>query len=360
MPDHVARLLFESLHTPEALPEALGLIARDMDADGFIWNDLPDPDAPPDPAAFRRVVSPGFSVLSSRDPFHVWQKLADPRLHLVLERADRVNLVSRRLGRGFGRDDYHQTVLEGHYGTRWTCGSAFTDAATGRPLALLGLHRFTDHGDFTVDAERHGERWMPLLRGYAQARRRLGVAGQARLPAAEAADALASPLLLIDLRDRPRWRNAAAQALLRAGRPWRLAEGRLIASGADAPAFRNACAAVRHSGLPRSLVLHDEPGTARWRVDLLMRPEGLLVQGRDLRPDPEALGRALRDALDLTAAELRVALGLAEGRNAVQHAQASGLRLATVRFHIRHLLAKTQCADLQALQRLLGHWSVRN
>ena len=97
-------------------------------------------------------------------------------------------------------------------------------------------------------------------------------------------------------------------------------------------------------------VLPESAITGHWpRAEVLM-----MVQRDNAVRAKEARTQALAFRCGLTPAEVQILKRLANGEAADEVAQAQGVRLSTVRTHIRHLLEKTRSRRLVDLLRVVG------
>lgn len=168
---------------------------------------------------------------------------------------------------------------------------------------------------------------------------------------AEVLDALSTAVLLVEGAGRLVHANAAGEALLSRGdvlalrldlvepwdasalrEAWPLSSGRARASGT-----RTLTLTRRGGGQVSVSLLPLDAGRRR----VLAKGEArtaLFIQNAEVAPNAvEALGTTYK----LTGAELRVLLGLTEGRTAADIATHYGIALTTVRTHLRSLFAKT-------------------
>ena len=185
-----------------------------------------------------------------------------------------------------------------------------------------------------------------------------------------------NPALLLDARGRITQANPAADALLAKNDGLRLVSdgsGRLAASTADQSAAldRAITAALnlaagagaepspmlrltRPSGLPPLLVVPvplPPPAFALWELTDSAR---VLILAVDPDLHVPAAGAALQLAFDLTAAEARVALMIANGMSGPQAAAALGVSTATVKTHLSRCFDKMGVHSQVALARIVA------
>ncbi len=173
---------------------------------------------------------------------------------------------------------------------------------------------------------------------------------------AQATDALAAALLVLQEDGTLLHANAAAHALLQEGREWQLdADRRLHASKAAADvAFSAAIDAVRATRAPQRVPLAHPAGA---RLCRLPGPEdGACTLLLSLPPAPAHANDlpSYASAHALSPTETRVLQRLALGEGSAQAAAALGLRATTVRTHVLALRRKTGHATLASLVQTLG------
>lgn len=173
---------------------------------------------------------------------------------------------------------------------------------------------------------------------------------------AQAADALAWPLLLLGPDAELLWANRAAGALLRERRVLALRDGRVQAPGrppGELPALlhgaqQDAAPALLHwpmASLTLTAQMLAPPPRARWML--------LLASGQ--APAGEATDvRAWAASHGLSQAETRVLLRLAAGDSPSSAATALGVAAATVRSQLRSIGRKTGLGGAAALQQALS------
>ncbi|RVU49236.1 helix-turn-helix transcriptional regulator [Rubrivivax rivuli] len=173
---------------------------------------------------------------------------------------------------------------------------------------------------------------------------------------AEAADALAAALLVLQADGTLLHANAAARVLLQDGRDWQLdAEQRVRpVGGAADEAFDTALSAVRAAPAALRVPLAHPAGA---RLCRLPGPEdGACTLLLSLPPAPGHANDlpSYASAHALSPTETRVLQRLALGEGSAQAAAALGLRATTVRTHVLALRRKTRHASLAALVQTLG------
>lgn len=155
-----------------------------------------------------------------------------------------------------------------------------------------------------------------------------------------------SARLLIDARGRPLWCNRAARTAL--GDPVDLR-----AIGIDA----NALAPLRPlDEIVRAQAHPAEPSLMLLRVRRLPDQTGEPVFGVSIRTggaDRTRAFAALAETFGLTGAEVRVIETLLSGLAAADAAKALGVKVTTVRAHVRSAYAKLGCANRESLFQLV-------
>ncbi len=243
-----------------------------------------------------------------------------------------------------------------------TCGEALSSAIT--------LNRERHQSDFGADESAALEALLPHL-GRA-------VRTTCRLAAAEARGAgvegllarLRNGALLLGANGAVLYANPAAEVLLRGGDGLATAQGKLRAARAsDDAALRRAVAAAaggsggtlavaRPSGRA-SLAVVVQPASAGrlsgsdpWRIAPL--PAALVfVVEPDRDSDGAAAASTLRALYGLTAAEVAVAEGVAQGQGVKDASEALGIAPSTLRWHLQRVFDKTDTARQAELARLV-------
>ena len=180
---------------------------------------------------------------------------------------------------------------------------------------------------------------------------------------AQVADALAWPLLLLNVDGQLLLANLAARQLLRQGGPLRLSTQRLLAPSdpRHRAAFQRALQAAAAHGGPQLLRWHGASGghvsasLTRLAGDGPHTPGGptlLLALGAEDARRRELLAFATQHGL--SAAETRVLQRLALGESSAHAALALGVGAATVRSQTLSLRRKTGHASVAALLRTLA------
>jgi DNA-binding CsgD family transcriptional regulator len=161
---------------------------------------------------------------------------------------------------------------------------------------------------------------------------------------------LRQAVLLLDRAGRVVWANAAGRDLLRRDDGISLS-GQRLGVGLTTPAGSLTLPVARPSGRPNYVIEVFETPPAV--VAAFGSTSKLLVMIHD--PDVVAEGRAdvWRAMFGLTEAETRVARGLQRGLGDEAIAQALGVKVSTVRSHIREVLEKTGARSKLELAHLL-------
>lgn len=250
------------------------------------------------------------------------------------------------------RSGFYQEWLR-HLGIHHMLGAVFptADGATG----VLGIHRPREAGAYTRSERRQAARILPHLQRALRLGQRLAAASRPHAAAWQALDCVDTGVLVVDGACRILHANAMAETLLRENAEFGMAGQRLILrqpSLRDSllslvrDATNTACGRVAKPGaalaiarphrLPLALeVVPLRPSTSRLSVQ---RPCTLIF----IR-DPEApiAAARLRELFGLTRTEGAVAAALGQGASLEAIAARMGIGLATVRSHLKRILAKT-------------------
>ncbi len=183
-------------------------------------------------------------------------------------------------------------------------------------------------------------------------------------------DKLAVGSLLLDSRGDVMFANDMAKQLLAGNHGLSVAQQRLVATcGRDNAAIQQRiqkALKATPAGTPALVEAMSVGGPARERrLSVLIRPvtgvdgaragrtPAVAVFLRDTRGSTQASAGLIRQLYELTPTETSVAMLLADGRSTEEVAQALGIRLNTVRVHLRAIFAKTGVDRQSALVRLL-------
>lgn len=382
MPDTLQRLsdrLYESLLQPAEWADALDAVRKDLDGAAFhlmqvrksdqqVMDSLTNAEAPPekqqeygeqwvhlDPRMGRAMQTPFGSILCDHD---------------YLSKAEM---------------DHHPVYTEFlmPIGYRHSLAiPVYDDGHTREILAFIGHY---DHGPFKVSHRVLAEQLVPDLQRVARMRMRLSPFNQdlATSPIAlQALQSLPHAVILVDAQCRIHYANPAAERLLHSDAaaptakksanapetaPWLLRSrhgqlecGSLPAQQALQTLVRGACAkgiAVPAGSQIGSFLLHPSATGGRQRtvVNVLPLQEGLGLGATGRKPlalvlitaphlpshaSPPA-EQTLGTALNLTPAETRTALGLANGLTVKELADQQQISWHTARTHIKSILRKT-------------------
>lgn len=250
------------------------------------------------------------------------------------------------------RSGFYQEWLR-HLGIYHMLGAVFptADGVAG----VLGIHRPREAGAYTSADRMRAKVLLPHLQRAMRLGQRLAAASQSRAPILEALDRLDTGVFMVDGACRIIHASAMAETLLRANKELAVIGGRLslrqpaqhdkllslVRAAMDSAIGRLAAPASALS-IPRScrmpLILEVAPlRPAKSRFGQ-QRPSVLIF----LR-DPEApLAVArLRELFGLTRSECSVAAALGRGSSLEDIAAQMGIGIATVRSHLKRILAKT-------------------
>lgn len=250
------------------------------------------------------------------------------------------------------RSGFYQEWLR-HLDIHHMLGAVF-QAADG-VIGVLGIHRTREAGAYSEVERSKVALLLPHLQRALRLGRRLSALSQAHSAALQALDRVDTGVIVVDERCRVMLSSAMADALLRGNSELAVHGGCLVL---QQPALRDALSAQVRAAVN---VAQGEPADAG--AALCVPRAGrlpLVLEIAPLRPttsafgdqgpaalvfirDPEAsvdLDR-LRALFDLTRTEAAVAAALAQGRSLEGIASGLGIGLATVRSHLKRILAKT-------------------
>ena len=199
------------------------------------------------------------------------------------------------------------------------------------------------------------ERLLPHIRQHVTVRQALAGANALGASFAELLENTGPGVIQLDWRGRIVETNDRARDLLRAGDGLYDSNGLLFArSSADDDGLQDLLARAlppfgqqgssssmtlsRPSGLP-PLVLHVNP-VGRRETEFPTWPVAALVLVVDPDSEPRIDPELVANGLGLTPMESRVAVMLAEGRTVQGIAAATGRKVATIRWHVRHIFNK--------------------
>ena len=260
-----------------------------------------------------------------------------------------------------GRDEFYQDFfIPG--GMRYITMARLQDDE--RRYTLMGLMREVGNRPFD-DAELAGAQRVMTHLGRAcrlwsdtQQQRAAAAAG------AHAAQASGFALFAVDAAGRIAYANANAERLLAEGGCLVSRGGRIGAACSDDDArLRQLVREVHASGCGISLALSGlrDPADAVLLNIAPLAPSRagdlagalVLITARARRQPMRPSARALTETFGLSSAESAVALALCDGKTPDEHAQASGVSVATVRTQLRAVFEKTQTRRQAETVRLL-------
>ncbi|MBL8467980.1 helix-turn-helix transcriptional regulator [Methyloversatilis discipulorum] len=250
------------------------------------------------------------------------------------------------------RSGFYQEWLR-HLDIHHMLGAVF-QAADG-VIGVLGIHRTREAGTYTEIERSKVALLLPHLQRALRLGRRLSALSQAHAAALQALDRVDTGVVVVDERCRVMLSSAMADALLRGNTELAVHGGCLVLRQ---PALRDALSARVRAAVD---VAQGEPGDAGAALCVpRMGRLPLVLEIAPLRPslsvfgdqgpaalmfirDPEAPAdlEKLRALFDLTRTEAAVAAALAQGRSLEGIASVLGIGLATVRSHLKRILAKT-------------------
>ncbi len=228
---------------------------------------------------------------------------------------------------------------------------------TGRDrTGVVGIHRPREAGYYADADRRKVEILLPHLQRALQLGRRLAEASLAQASSFDALDRLDIGVLVVNRSRRIVHANVIAESILRTNLTIGVLNGRLVMG--NHTLNRRLAILVQDNldtagGNPgRPMAVLAVPRDERMPLTLAitpLRPIGSRLTGQPplaliFIRDPERstiLSNQLCDLFDLTPAEAAIAADLAHGRSLAQIAAAHGIGLATVRSHLKKILAKT-------------------
>lgn len=250
------------------------------------------------------------------------------------------------------RSGFYQEWLR-HLDIHHMLGAVF-QAADG-VIGVLGIHRTREAGAYSEVERSKVALLLPHLQRALRLGRRLSALSQAHAAALQALDRVDTGVIVVDERCRVMLSSAMADALLRGNTELAVHGGCLVL---QQPALRDALSAQVRAAVN---VAQGEPADAG--AALCVPRAGrlpLVLEIAPLRPttsvfgdqgpaalvfirDPEAPADLdkLRALFDLTRTEAAVAAALAQGCSLEAIASGLGIGLATVRSHLKRILAKT-------------------
>ena len=250
------------------------------------------------------------------------------------------------------RSGFYQEWLR-HLDIHHMLGAVF-QAADG-VIGVLGIHRTREAGAYSEVERSKVALLLPHLQRALRLGRRLSALSQAHAAALQALDRVDTGVIVVDERCRIMLSSAMADALLRWNTELAVHGGYLVL---QQPALRDALSARVRAAVN---VAQGEPADAG--AALCVPRAGrlpLVLEIAPLRPttsafgdqgpaalvfirDPEAPADLdkLRALFDLTRTEAAVAAALAQGCSLEAIASVQGIGLATVRSHLKRILAKT-------------------
>lgn len=249
------------------------------------------------------------------------------------------------------RTEYYNDWLKPQAQHHWL--GIHPDAAGDRTLHL-GVGRAEKRGSFGGEEERFFIELAPHLSRVIDIARRLDLLDKQASATALVLDGLRAGVLLVEADGTIAFANSVAEQLLRGNDGLTVRNGRLRATGLMDGALRAAIGAAALPGpgragttlsLPRTradlplsaligpLAERDAPmvGTGPLAMVLLGAPELDVGFNED----------SLRAVYDLTPAEARLAAALCAGQSLADHADAAGVSINTVKYHLKSIFGKT-------------------
>lgn len=308
------------------------------------------------------VLAAGGDRMSAEAParYTAYYAAIDPRLARLQRSAPQTLCVTQREfdARAVSASEFYQDFLLPE-GLLYSLGAIVH--RTPEHEYIVGLHRGPDRGTFDDIGETRFGRLIPHLHRALQLADELA-ASRARAGAAEAArDTLPDAVLSIDLQGRVRDANHRAEAMLRDGRVIGLRGRQLRFTTAEAQSrLASGIERLALAPAPVSFAVGNESAqVGRFSVTLLRirsaQPDaGLLCLITPLGPRRVATLQQLADLFGVTPAEGRLARALVNGQSVEAYAVSAGIKISTVRTHLRALLIKTGAARQSALVQLIA------
>lgn len=220
-------------------------------------------------------------------------------------------------------------------------------------LVGLALVRSESQGNVTAEQRRAFEVVAPHVR--AAVRTQMAVDSRALGLASDLLDVLSSALFVCDPQGRVLSLSPAAETIVLAGGPLRMARGVLAAPREAETSLLHAaiaqaaasCGSIRSPSRP--VVVRDGDGQRPVLIEVCAAPghyalrfgAAALVIVRNPGPDEARLAEAARALFGLTPAEANVAAKLAAGLGPQAVAEATGVAVGTVRTHVRRIFEKS-------------------
>ncbi|MEX6725662.1 helix-turn-helix transcriptional regulator [Sphingosinicellaceae bacterium M-36] len=250
------------------------------------------------------------------------------------------------------RSGFYQEWLR-HLGIHHMIGAVFP-AADGA-IGVLGIHRPRGGGAYTGQERRQAALLLPHLQRALRLGQRLAILSHSHATALQALDRLDTGVLVLDGTCRVLHASRMAERLLCENAELAVVHGRLALRP---PALHDRLVALVHAAMATARGRIAAPGAAL----AMQRPHRmpLAIEVAPMRPavgvfgeqrpavlvfirDPEApvAVARLRELFSLTRTESVVAAALGRGASPEEIAADMGIGLATVRSHLKRILAKT-------------------
>jgi DNA-binding CsgD family transcriptional regulator len=250
------------------------------------------------------------------------------------------------------RSGFYQEWLR-HLDIHHMLGAVFP-AADGA-IAVLGIHRPRQAGTYGAPERRQAALILPHLQRALRLGQRFSVLSQSHAATLQALDRLDTGVLMVDGTGRVIQASSMAERLLRENTELAVIGGRLALRP---PALHDKLLALVQGAIETARGRIAKPGAAF----TIPRPDRmpLALEVAPLRPTVSALGEQrpavlvfirdpeapiamarLRELFGLTRTEGAVAAALGRGASPEEIAVAMGIGLATVRSHLKRILAKT-------------------
>ncbi len=357
--DRIINAIYELLVAPERLPDALAMMTKFLDGDTCHlvgW----------DRATREPVLSVSSGLAVNIGPDYAAHYAGiDPRLQLAFRMPAGASLAChKRFSPSFvSRSEFYQDYLIPQTGLHYLLG--VSDLVPGsRDLLVVGFQRHVGHQHFTDGEIEWFERLMPhfgrVLKVMtaqltsSQSERVTGVTDRLSHQAVFALDASGR---LLEANDR-------ASALLRTNDPLTLWHGKVRATDDRLDSTFRAKLLSAMSGRTSHLTLSSRSRQRSLFVTLLPAPmepvrsltnRGLAVVmiASDTAPKRVATAAQLMEFFKLTAAEARLVRALCRGEDVKSYADQEGLKVTTVRSHLKAAMEKTTANTQRELVRIV-------
>lgn len=346
--DHAIAGLYTAAADSDQWDTALAAVARVADgraAACFVH------DAVTEQLIEQRLI--GFDDPTWADSYARYYHALDPaRQVLYREPAGRMYPMHRFVPEDLiRRSEYYQDFYF-PVGMRYSCGGTLFD---GGKRLILAVHRPTGHRLYDDETVAALQRILEHLPNVFRVRDLAARTREGALLSVAALEALQRPVAIVDSRSQIRYLNPAAQALLNELPALRVHAGQLSMREPrlESQLALRVKAACRPTPIvhPAPLYTVDTNGRPVVEVNVVPLPPQSADRIVSAQPMAMVLIRRVFPSLawprnterpyGLSPAEMALALALVEGLTPAEHAARTGVKLSTVRSHIRSVFAKT-------------------